>query len=437
MRNRVLETSSTQIEWHKSLWKEVSTNGAASTPLTEDSTADVTIIGGGYTGLRAASVLAEHGFDVAVLEAKEVGWGASGRSGGQVNPMLPFNSPDRIRQLVGSSAFERLAQASLNSADELFELIESYQIQCDARQLGWLRVLHSSAAMRAAENDIIDWNAIGGEMEFVGAEDVKRMSGSPKYKAGVVTKRGGAVHPYKLVCGMADVVRRAGGRIFGRTPVTSLERASDKWVCKSIQGSITSKWVIVATNGYTDTLIPGLAKSIVPVTPIQISTEVLPDDVYNSILPLGHTISDSRRIIMYARREPGNRIVYGGLGRLKNGEIAGCNWLKKDAVKVFPQLEGAKWEHEWGGNIALTEDHLPHIHQPKENLLVGLGYNGRGVAMSFVVGRTLAEKVLGHSENELALPFSRIKPFSFRSIKMFGMQTAVSYMRLMDRLEFR
>ena len=140
---------------------------------------------------------------------------------------------------------------------------------------------------------------------------------------------------------------------------------------------------------------------------------------------------------MYARREPGNRIVYGGLGRIKNGQLDGFDWLKRDAVKVFPQLSGAKWSHAWGGRIALTKDYLPHIHEPQENLIAGLGYNGRGVAMSFVVGRNMAERILGKTERELDLPVTQIRPFPLRSIKMLGMETAISVMRLMDRLEFR
>lgn len=432
-----MSLSSAASDWHDSLWRASAEAAQANAPLQEEAKADVVVIGAGFTGLRAASVLLEHGRSVVVLDAKDVGYGASGRSGGQVNPMLPFNPPERIRELVGDAAFENLSQASLNSADELFETIETYQIRCDARQNGWLRVLHSVAALRAAESDHRKWNAIGGEMKLIEGGEVERLSGSPRYRAGVVTKRGGAIHPLKLVCGMAEVVKRSGGRIFGSSPVTSLANDSNGWVANTPNGSVTANWVIVATNGYTGRLVPGLEQSIVPLSPIQISTDALPDDIYNSVLPRGHTISDSRRIIMYARREPGNRIVYGGLGRLKNGKLSGFDWLRKDAVKVFPQLADATWSHEWGGKIALTDDHLPHVHEPKKNLLVGLGYNGRGVAMSFVTGRTLAEKVLGKAESELALPFSDIRPFAMRRTKMFGMATAIAVMRLLDRVEFR
>jgi glycine/D-amino acid oxidase-like deaminating enzyme len=171
--------------------------------------------------------------------------------------------------------------------------------------------------------------------------------------------------------------------------------------------------------------------------PIQVSTEPLPDEIYNTILPMGHTISDSRRVIMYARREPDRRFVYGGLGRYANGQFSGFDWLEKDAVDVYPQLKGVKWEYRWGGAIALTGDHLPHIHEPQPNLLTGLGYNGRGVAMSFVLGRTMAERILGRAADDLDLPITQLKPFPFRAVKSVGLESAVSFMRLLDRIEFR
>ncbi|MEM9268826.1 MAG: FAD-dependent oxidoreductase, partial [Pseudomonadota bacterium] len=256
--------------WHGSLWREAPDH-QSNPPLQDNIQVDVAVVGAGFTGLRAATRLAEAGRSVAVLDAQDVGWGASGRSGGQVNPMLPVNSPDQIRALVGERAFSNISKASLRSADELFELIETYQIRCDARQNGWLRVLHSEKALRQAEKDHKNWNAIGGEMQLIEGAEVERLSGSLKYKAGVVTKRGGAVHPFKLVCGLAQVAKAAGVQIFGQSPVQRTERSGDHWVATTPEGQVTAEWIVVATNGYTDALVPGLARSIIPVTPIQIA----------------------------------------------------------------------------------------------------------------------------------------------------------------------
>jgi sarcosine oxidase len=196
--------------------------------------------------------------------------------------------------------------------------------------------------------------------------------------------------------------------------------------------------VIVATNGYTDSLIPNLSKTILPIHPIQMASEPLPEEVIGDVLPQGHTISDSRRVIMYARREPDNRMIYGGHGTADTGRgIGGFDWLRKDVARVFPQLSHVKWTHHWGGHIAITQDHLPHMHEPQEGLLVGLGYNGRGVAMSNVMGRVLAQRVLGAGKDALAFPSSPVKTIPYRRFQVGGMGTAIWFMKLLDYLETR
>ncbi len=422
----------------KPFWADTAPEGTLHPPLIERVESDVTIIGAGFTGLRAALFLAEAGTRVTVLDAGDVAYGASGRSGGQVNPMLPFNTPSNLQKMLGTTYFERLTEASLNSADEVFELIKTYQIDCQARQNGWLRVLHNARARRQAEEGVAAWNAHGAGMEVIGQEEVTRLSGSQVYSAGVVTPRGGAVQPLSLSLGLAQAAKQRGVVIHGGSAVTALDRQEGKWIAKTALGQVRSDWVIVATNGYTDRLIPKLDKSVLPVHPVQMVTQPLPDDLINEILPEGHTISDSRRVIMYARREPGNRLVYGGHGKeLADGQIGGFKWLKQDAERVFPQLKGVTWTHRWGGRIAITEDHLPHLHEPQKGLLVGLGYNGRGVAMSHVMGRVMAERVLGKAADALAFPTSAIRDMPFQTVQRMGLGTVVRFMKFLDYLETR
>ena len=424
--------------WPDSLWRSTAPDQTQHPPLNGHIDSDVLVIGAGFTGLNAALKLCEAGTSVTVLDAGDVGWGASGRNGGQVNPMLPFNSPDMLSQLLGATYFERLTTTSLNSADELFDLIRSHQINCQARQHGWLRVNHNDRSRRKSETNIKDWNAFGAGMTLVEGDQLFKLSGTQAYSSGVITPRGGAVQPLMLAQGIGAAARRNGAVIHGTSPVLSLDQQAGKWEAKTENGSVTADWVVVATNGYTDSLLPQLSKSIIPITPIQIATGPLPEDVIGSILPEGHTISDSRRIIMYARREPDNRMVYGGMGKPgPKGEITGFDWLQRDVERVFPQLKGVTWMHRWGGRIAFTDDHLPHLHEPRKGLLVGLGYNGRGVAMSNVMGRVMAERVLGADPGSLAFPVTQIKPIPMRGIKVMGMNSAIWVMRLMDYLETR
>ena len=423
---------------YRPLWADTAPKAALHPALEGDSATEVTIIGAGFTGLRAALVLAEAGTKVTVLDATDVAFGASGRNGGQVNPMMPFNTPNKLRALLGTQHFERLTETSLNSADELFEMIRTYQIDCQARQKGWLRVMHCDKALRDAQAGVAEWNAHGAGMEIIDRAEVARLSGTRAYAAGVVTPRGGAVQPLSLALGMAQAARARGVQIHGNSAVTGLHRTDGKWRARTARGAVTSDWVIVATNGYTDSLIPQLAKSIMPVHPIQMATDPLPDEVIGAVLPEGHTISDSRRVIMYARREPDNRMVYGGHGTEDTGRgMGGFAWLRRDLARVFPQLADVTWKYHWGGRIAITQDHLPHLHEPQAGLLVGLGYNGRGVAISNVMGRTLAERVLGAGPDTLAFPTSRVKTMPFRGFQLTGMGTAIWFMKLMDYLESR
>jgi len=195
---------------------------------------------------------------------------------------------------------------------------------------------------------------------------------------------------------------------------------------------------VLATNGYTDGLLPRLARSVLPVHPVQIATDALSDDEIGAILPDGHTISDTRRMIMYARRGPGNRAVFGGIGfRRPFGGLAGRRWLLQDVARVFPSLRRVTWKYFWGGRIALTADRVPHLHEPVPGMVAGLGYNGRGVAMSLVMGWILAERVSGAAAKTLPFPISPIKPFAFRDTQRAGSGIAMSLMRLRDAMEFR
>ncbi len=429
---------SAPIDKPPSLWAATAPPSADHPRLSADVEAEVTIIGAGFTGLRTALKLSEAGVKAVVLDAGDVAYGASGRTGGQVNPMLPFNTPDQLRKLLGQTYFERLTETSLASADELFSFIKNYQIDCQARQNGWLRVCHNKRALTAARKGVAEWNVHGAGMTVVEGGDLHKLAGSTAYGAGVVTPRGGAVQPMSLARGIAAAAVQRGVSIHGRSAVIDLEKDGDKWVAKTAHGSVRSDWVVVATNGYTGDLIPKLSGTILPLTPIQMATDPLPGDVIDSILPQGHTISDSRRVIMYARKEADNRMVYGGLGKLdRAGQIGGFDWLRKDAEWVFPQLTGVNWTYRWGGRIALTDDHLPHLHEPKPGILVGLGYNGRGVAMSNVMGRVMAERILGAQADALPFPTSPIKSIPFRSVKMRGVGTAIWFMRLLDYLETR
>ncbi len=426
------------MENFNSFWEVTAPARENEPALNEDLRVDVAVIGAGFTGLRAALHLAENGSNVIVLDAKYVGHGASGRNGGQVNPMLPVTEPDDLRAAVGDTYFERMVDLSLGSADALFQLIEKHQIRCEARQKGWVRADHSSAARDTSRRNAKLWNQFGAEFEFIDGDDVSKMTGMAGYDSATISPRGGAVQPMALVRGLGDATVRAGARIFSYSPVNLMERKDGLWHLSVNGNRVIADKVIAATNGYTDQLIPGLAASVLPLSPIQIATDPLEDDQIGPILPQGHTVSDTRRLIMYSRREPGGQMVFGGTGfRQALGGIGGFSWVLKDAARLFPSLEGVTWKYRWGGYIALTADKVPHFHEPEPGLIAGLGYNGRGVAMGHAMGKVLADRALGTAPEDLPFPVSTIKGYQFRTPQVLGAGMAMAVMRQQDSWESR
>jgi len=425
-------------QYPNSLWIDTAQPIEASSQLVGSNSADVVVIGAGFTGLRTALVLADAGTNVTVVDASDVGWGASGRNGGQVNPMPTFSNPDALREVVGTQYFERIVELYLQSADELFNLIKHHNIDSQARQCGWMRVDHCDEAKQVSRANATAWNRFGAKLELLDDADVKRLTGSPRYASGVLSRTAGAIHPLSQARGLAKCVLAAGGRIFGQSPVSQIQREGKRWVVSTPNGTINADWVVQCTNAYSGELNKVLAKSIVPLVPIQIATQPLLPEQIEPVLPDGQTIADTRRVIMYSRREPDGRMVYGGLGHLDSrGNIAGFDALIKDAVSVFPSLRGVQWTFRWGGKVAITADRVPHIHEPEPGLITGLGYNGRGVAMSHVMGRVLAERVLGADATDLPFPVTAISPFPFHGFHTTGARVATGWMKLRDRIEFR
>lgn len=421
-----------------SLWADTAPAFPAQPALSGAARCDVAIIGGGFTGLRCALALAEAGVSVRVLEARDIGYGASGRSGGQVNPILR-KTVEAVRLEVGPRIGDTLVRLTLSSATDLFRDIEHYGIDCDPVQKGWLQVAHSPAMLHKLQGLRDSWTAAGGDIAQLDAAEVQDWSGAQGYVGGLYHPTAGHVQPLSLVRGLARAALARGAVIHERSPITTLDRAEGgRWhLATATGGQLSAERVVLATNGYTDRLWPGLRATILPFVSIQAATEPLTPAQRAAILPRGTTIADTRRSIIYGRYDRDFRLSIGCMGSFpENPEALGAfGRLRRGVERTFPALRGIAWERKWGGYIALTTDALPHLHDPAPGLYIGLGFNGRGVAMASVMGRALAAALLGVDRADLPFPVTPLKAVPLHRLLNAILPAAPPLMALADRLD--
>ena len=310
--------------------------------------ADVAIVGGGYTGCTAALNLAERGVQVALLEANLIGWGASGRTGGQVNPGLKYD-PDEIETMFGADLGARVVAAAGGVGDELFGLIARHAIDCDPVRRGWLQPAFSTGTLATVTRRCEQWARRGAPVQLLDRGQMAHYIGSDHYLGGWEDRRGGNIQPLSFARGLAAAAGRAGARIFVRTPATALVRRDNRWTLTTPQGELTADKVIIGTNGYTDGLWPGLARTVVPMMSFQAATPPLPPDLGANILREGHSASDTRRLLWYYRRDAHGRLVMGGRAPFREDlGAADAVHLRAAVDRLYPQLKRVRRSNSTG-----------------------------------------------------------------------------------------
>jgi glycine/D-amino acid oxidase-like deaminating enzyme len=402
--------------------------------LEGDRHASVVVVGGGFTGLSSALHLAAKGVDVVVLEANEPGWGASGRNGGQVNPGLKHD-PDQVEADFGPDLGGRMVALSGNAPNVVFDLIQRHQISCSALQSGTLRSAISVSGGGEVRASAEQWIRRGGPVSVLERNEIGAVTGTDRYRAAMLDRRGGQVNPLGYARGLAQAAMQQGAAVHGGTRVLKAGKTGAGWRLDTARGVVTAEKLILATNGYTDNLWPGLRRSIVPVFSAIAATEPLPDALVRSIMPSRSSLYEIGNITVYYRIGTDNRLLMGG--RSVQGDVTAperLHYLTNYAVRLWPALRGVRWTHGWSGQLAYTPDHYPHIHEPDENVLVCLGYNGRGVAMSSAMGPELARRVMGGKAAAIDMPITTIREMPFHALWRSGVAARVAYGRIRDML---
>ncbi len=417
-----------------SLYAATARPGPATPPLDGDRRVSVAVIGAGFTGLSTALHLAEAGTEVAVLDANEPGWGASGRNGGQVNPGLKPD-PSEVESDFGPDWGGRMVRFGWSAPDALFELIRSRQIQCDARNGGTIRAATSRGHAEGVRRTAEDCMRRGMPVSLLDREAARAATGCDRYETAMLDRSGGDVQPLDLVRGLAGAVIKAGGRVHGGTRAVSLRREGSVWCVGTPVGIVRADSVVLGGNGYTDGLWPGLRRSVVPVFSSIAATVPLTDALADAIMPSGSVLYESGHITVYLRRDRNNRLLIGGRGPQRPiGDPSPVAYLIRYAERLWPGLRGVAWSHGWNGQLAMTVDHYPHVHEPAPGLFASLGYNGRGVALATAMGGEIARRVTRAPEHMLSIPLSPIRPIRLHGLWRLGVAAKVLEGRIRDRL---
>jgi len=412
--------NSTNVHWPESLWAAVTPAGPELPELAGAQEADVVVIGGGFTGLSTALHLRDAGLDVAVVEAMEPGWGASGRNNGQVIPTLSRPDPEDIIAKHGAAG-ERFVALLRDSASILFDLTRRYNIPAEQEQTGWVQPVHSPGRIKIAERRVRQWSKFGAPVELLSRDQVRDMLGSDAWFGGFWNRSGGHINPLALSRGLAGVVVEKGARIFARSPATSIARRDGKWLVKTALGQISGKALVVATNAYSDefskSLIPDLAREVVPVLSWQMATQPLSDNVRKTIIPGRQAMSDTHGELYFARYDARNRLVTGGavIGP-GNKALRIKARVTERLQRLWPQIGDVSFDYVWNGYVGMTTDFLPRMHRLGPDAYGWTGCNGRAVALSIALGGELAKAVRGAAERDLALPFTEPMPIPAQSL---------------------
>lgn len=358
---------------------------------------DVCIIGAGYTGLSSALFLLESGFRVTVLEAAKVGFGASGRNGGQI-----VNSYSRdidvIERTVGPEQARLMGEMAFEGARIIRERVDKYQIRCDLKDGGIFAALtpKQMAHLEAQKNL---WERYGHhQLELLDQRRMREVVACDQYIGGVLDMSGGHIHPLNLALGEAAALESLGGVIHEQSAAIKIERGANP-VVHTAQGKVRAKFIIVAGNAYLGNLVPELAAKSMPCGTQVIATEPLGETLADTLLPQDYCVEDCNYLLDYYRLSGDKRLIFGGgvvYGARNPANIETI--IRPKMLKAFPQLKNVKIDYAWTGNFLLTLSRLPQVGRLGDNIYYSQGCSGHGVTYTHLAGKVLAQALRGQAE---------------------------------------
>ena len=403
------------------LWAASAPPAPPQPTLENDVQVDVVIVGAGFTGLSCALHLQKQGATTVVLDAQTVGFGGSGRNVGLVNAgmwVMPSALPGELGDLYGQRLLKQLG----NGPDLVYDLIAQYGIECEAVRNGTLHCAVGASGLNNIAQRAREWEAQGAPVHLLDAQETAKRTGTNAYTGSLLDLRAGTVQPLAYARGLAHAAHKEGAKLYGNTKVISAHDAGSHWNVKTNTGAVVkAKWVVVATNAFTD-CDGAWAKvmcELVRLPYFNMATKPLPERVLEKILPGLEGVWDTPDILTSFRRDKAGRLVFGSVGALRGaGSKIHHDWGRRAMGKLFPELRDYDFEYEWYGWIGMTDNSLPRFHELARNTFAFSGYNGRGIATGSVFGRELARLISGEiQKDDLALPVSGITPTHCKKTK--------------------
>ncbi len=385
-------------------------------PLQGDEICDVCVVGAGYSGLSTALHLAEQGYKVIVLEAVTVGFGASGRNGGQIINGYSRDF-DTILSRYGEDMANDLLAMSFEGGDIIRTLIEKYKIDCDLRPGSFFAALNKKQ-MQELEKRKDAWEKAGNkELELYSRERMPEVVDSKLYCGGLLDRRGGHIHALNLALGEAAALESLGGKIFEQSRVLRIDKG-EKPVAFTDHGKVTAACMVLCGNAYLGDVVPELAEKIMSVSSQIVTTEILGAELTKKMIPNNFCIEDCNFLLDYYRITADHRLLFGG-GVIYSGDTPAdiTRRLQPHVLKTFPYLKGKKMEFAWSGNFALTLTRMPHIGRLSDTVYFIQGDSGHGVTTCHLLGRLVAEAI-GQQVSRFDV-FATMREFPFPGGRMF------------------
>ncbi|MFS2156454.1 NAD(P)/FAD-dependent oxidoreductase [Pseudomonas sp. Pseusp122] len=383
-------------------------------PLQGELVADVCVVGGGFSGLNTAIELAERGLKVVLLEAHRMGWGASGRNGGQLIRGVG-HGVEQFAPVIGSDGVRQLKLMGLEAVEIVRQRIERYGIDCDLTW-GYCDLANKPAHLAGFEEDAAELRELDyrHELRLVQPQDMHSVVGSDRYVGGMIDMGSGHLHPLNLALGEAVVARTLGVHLFEQSAVTRIDYGPQVNV-HTAQGNVRAKTLVLACNAYINGLDAQLSGKVLPAGSYIIATEPLSEALANEISPMNLALCDQRVTVDYYRLSADRRLLFGGACHYSGRDPQDiAAYMRPKMLKVFPQLAGTKIDYQWGGMIGIGANRLPQIGRLKDqpNVFYAQAYAGHGLNATHLAGRLLGEAISGQHSDGFEL-FARVPHITF------------------------